>query len=221
MLLPPSRSSANKCLLVSTFWTQPLPQHLVSVAYLFSTTAGLTLASFVLGLAVLRELTLSQFRLTVSEFEEEEGVFFSVSVFSFSFKNFLLFSLDTCWTPSAVERPGSDSISTWSICLDCRCNNLQLALPAWLLIGTQTLSKQCISSLSVILYSISPLPNPSSSSVSEFAWTILRQNLRCRKNKQQHSRSCALHWNTFYICFIGLFGLDNWKTCRKLNSSLF
>lgn len=37
-------------------WT--LAQHLVLVAYLFSATAGLTLASFVLGLAVLRKLTL-------------------------------------------------------------------------------------------------------------------------------------------------------------------
>lgn len=60
-LFPPSCSSTNKCLLVSSFWTRSHPQHLVSVAYLFSTTAGLTLASFVLGLVVLRELTLSPF----------------------------------------------------------------------------------------------------------------------------------------------------------------
>lgn len=71
---------ADKCLLVSDFWTQSLSQHLVSVAYLFSTTAGLTLASFVLGLAVLRELTLSV-STTRSEFEEGGG---RLLVFQFS-----------------------------------------------------------------------------------------------------------------------------------------
>lgn len=89
-LLQPS-FSLSQCLLVSTFWTRCLRQHLVSEAYLFSTTAGLTLASFVPGLAVLRELTLPPFLwlsagLTKSGRGGVERL--SVSVFSSSFKNF-------------------------------------------------------------------------------------------------------------------------------------
>lgn len=66
----------------------------------FGATAGLTLASFVLGLAVLRELTLPPFQCLSASLREEVGVAgegggetFSVSVFSSAlrFERFLLF----------------------------------------------------------------------------------------------------------------------------------
>lgn len=57
---------------------------------------------------------------------------------------------------------------------------------------------------------------------------ILRQNLRCSKNKQWHRRSFALRCNRFYICCTGMFCFSCppiWtsrrKTHRKLSSSLF
>lgn len=57
---------------------------------------------------------------------------------------------------------------------------------------------------------------------------ILRQNLRCSKNKRWHRRSFALRCNRFYICCTGMFCFSCppiWtsrrKTHRKLSSSLF
>lgn len=128
--------------------------------------------------------------MSVSEFEEGGGAF-SVSVFSFWFTRFLL-PLWYLLSTNCFTRPAETVFR-----LPVKSAGRLFLLAAQLL---TVHPEQWIGFPALILYSVSPPLNPSSSSVGKSAPVILRQNQRCWKNKLRLWKN-LFYFSEFYICF--------------------